>query len=158
MHRPRDGILAQLEALSDLYTAGLVRVNLTLEVSADAPAVFAAAIGVLLTLLVRTQRFTRARFRRRWNRQLLAATLLTVVLATGTGAGAAAAGQSIVTAQGQHARLLKLWHARSLAYDANGNHSLSLILGGAGRAAFDRAFEDETRQLVDRPLTDDLVA
>lgn len=158
MHRPRDGILAQLEALSDLYAAALAPVNLTLQVSADALAVFAAAIAVLLALLVQTQRFVRARFRRRWNRRLLGSTLLAAVLAAGTGAGTVAAGQSIATSQEQYARLLKLWHARSLAYDANGSHSLFLILGAAAGAAFDRAFEDETRQLVDRPLTDELVA
>jgi hypothetical protein len=158
MHRPRDGILARLEAISDRYAAELARVDLTLKVSKDALAVFAAAIGFQLTLLLYTQRFVRFRFRRRWNRRLLSSTLLAVVLAAGTGAGAVAAGQSIAASQEQYGRLLKLWHARSLVYDANGNHSLFLILGGAAGAGFDSAFEDETRQLVDRPLTDDLVA
>jgi hypothetical protein len=157
MHRPGDGILAQVEVLGDLYGTELTRANLTLEVSAAMLAVFAALAVVVVAALLRTQRFVRLRFRRRRNIRLAAATLTALTLVTGTVAGAVMAGQSISQSQGQYARLLNLWHARSLAYDANGYTSLSLIAGMADSAAFDRSFQAETERLVDQPLTDQLL-
>ena len=157
MHHPQTGILAQVEALGDLDSAVLARTNLELEVSAAALALFAAAALILVGLLVWTQRFVRRRFRRRRNPRLLAATLAVLVVLAGTGVGAVAAGQSIQQSQAQYGRLLKLWQARSIAYDANGDASLFLIAGPAEGTPFDQAFQASANQLADRDLTDDIV-
>src|SRR6266487_4308549 len=159
MHRPGTGILAQVDALRGLYAGSLDGANRTLRITAWLLAVYGAVALALLGLLVYPQRFVRRRFHRRRNPRLLAATLLLVVVATAGGLGAARAAQSVRAAEDQsYARVLNLWNARALAYDANGNESLWLITREtAAGAAFDRAFQTETRQLVDRPLTDQLV-
>jgi hypothetical protein len=155
MHREPDGILAQVEAVGARYAADLQRANVTLAVATGVLAAFAAAAVAVLGMLVWTQRFVRRRFRRRRNKRLLAATLAAVVVAAGTAVGVGGARDSIVRSQAQYARLLELWHARSLAYDANGATSLYLI--SANGAASDGAFRASAGQLVDRPLTDDLL-
>jgi hypothetical protein len=151
------GILAQVDSVGDIYAKDMDRDNLALQVIGGVVILYAIVALVLLVLLFRTQRFVRARFRRRRNHRLLAATLLLVVVAGGTGLAAARAAQSIY---GAHSvalmRLQNLWTARSLVYDANGNAYLSLIApGSAGKS--DQAFRTETAQLVDRPLTDQLL-
>ncbi len=152
MHRPGDGILAQVDALRGIYVGGLDRANLTLRITTIAAALYAIAAVALLAVLVQAQRFMRVRFRRRRNNRLLAATLLVVIVAVGNGIGAVQAAQSIRTAEDQsYARLLNVWTIRALVYDANGNESLSLIAHGGG-GNFDQAFRDETARLVDRPL------
>src|SRR5437660_1663649 len=75
-----------------------------------------------------------------------------IAAAIGTISGAAGARDAIARSQGQYARLLELWQARSLAYDANGATSLYLI-----SVAPDEAFQANAARLVDRPLTDDLL-
>ncbi len=152
MHRPVDGILAQVDALRASYQAELDRGNLTLRLTAIAGLVYAIVLVGLLGVLVHTQRFLRVRFRRRRNNRLLAATLLVVIVAAGNGLGAVQAARSVRAAQDEsYARLLNLWTIRALVYDANGNESLSLIShGNAG--TFDQAFQEETKRLVDRPL------
>jgi hypothetical protein len=156
MHRP-GGILAQVDDLRDLYGSGLDRANLTLRITAGLVALYAIVAFVLLVLLVRTQHFLRVRFRRRRNPRLLLATML-LVLVSGAGAlGAVQAGRTIRSGENvSYARLLNLYNARALAYDANGNEGLSLISRGSS-GPFDAAFQKETSQLVDRPLTDDLM-
>ncbi|HXM56761.1 MAG TPA: hypothetical protein VOB72_15290 [Candidatus Dormibacteraeota bacterium] len=149
MHRPGDGILAQVDAVEAIYTSVLRRTGLTLAAATVALAVFVGVAVVVLGLLVWTQRFVRRRFRRRRNKRLLAATLAALVVVAGTVTGAAAARQSIARSQGQYARLLNLWHARSLAYDANGATSLFLIAGGPA--------PPPASQLVDQPLSDELL-
>ena len=157
MHRPGDGILAQVEAVEAEYTEVLRRADLTLAVAAVLLGAFAASGVTAAVLLVWTQRFVRRRFRRRRNKRLLAATLAAVVVVTGTGVGVTGARQAIARSQGQYARLLTLWHARSLAYDANGATSLLLIAGGQAGERPEGAIPAGTGQLVDRPLTDDLL-
>src|SRR5262245_44935608 len=149
MHRPGDGILAQVEAVEALYTTVLQRANVTLAIAAGLLVVFVADAVVLLALLLWTQRFVRRRFRRRHNKRLLAATLATVVVVGGTGIGVAGGYQSILHSQGQYARLLNLWHARSLAYDANGATSRFLIEGGSPEVSVDAAEVGGADQLVD---------
>src|SRR5262249_2906009 len=127
MHRARDGILAQVEAVEARYTVLLGNANVDLGVATALLAVFAALALVLLGLLVWTQQFVRRRFRRRRNKRLPAAPLATVVVASGPLLTVGAARQSIQPSQSQYIRLLNLWHARSLAYDANGATSLFLI-------------------------------
>jgi len=156
MHRVRDGILAQVEAVEARYTVLLRNANINLAVAAALLAVFAALALVLLGLLVWTQRFVRRRFRRRRNKRLLAATLATMVVASGTLLSVGSARQSIQHSQSQYIRLLSLWHARSLAYDANGATSLFLI-GATQSGAVDAAAQAGNGQLVDRPLTDQLL-
>jgi len=153
MHRARDGILAQVEAVQALCDNDLRRANLTLAISQGVLAVFALSALSVLGLLVWTQRFVRRRFRRRRNKRLLAATLVAVTVAAGTGLGVSGARDAITRSQSQYARLLNLWSARSLAYDANGDTSLFLISG----AASDTAFQADAGRLVDRPLTDELL-
>ena len=155
MHREPDGILAQVEAVGALYASDLQRANVTLAIATGVLAVFVAAAIALLSLLVWTQRFVRRRFRRRRNKRLLAATLAAALVAAGTTVGVSGARDSIVRSQGQYARLLELWQARSLAYDANGATSLYLI--SSGGAAADGPFRAAAGQLVDRPLTDEML-
>jgi hypothetical protein len=159
MHQPGEGILAQVDALRDLYAAGLDRANRVLQVAAGVLGAALATAAALLVTLVVAQRFLRRRFHRRRNPRLIAATLLLVVVAAATAGAAARAGQAVHAAEHQrYARVLALWQARALLADANGNESLSLIGAGtpAGTAA-DQAFQRETRRLVDRPLTDELL-
>jgi len=156
MHRPGSGILAQVDALRDLYMDDLDRANLTLRVAQWMAPVYAALAVVLAGLLVVTQFFVRRRFHRRRSPQLVAATLLLVVAAAASGMGAMQARQSVKAAEDRsYSRLLNLYDARALLYDANGEESLSLIARDptSGTAA-DQAFQAETRRLVDRPLTD----
>src|SRR5205823_13252183 len=88
---------------------------------------------------------------------LLAATLLLLFVAVG-GGGVAFQGSQAVRAGEMHsyARLLNLWQARTLVYDASANETLTLVARDAS-AQFDQSFRLETSQLVDRPLTDQLV-
>jgi hypothetical protein len=151
------GILAQVDAVRALYVADLGGANLTLRITAWMLALYAVAAVVLLGLLVNTQRFLRARFRRRRNMPLLAATSLLVMLSVGGGAGAVQASQSVRTGEGQtYARLTNLWNARALAYEANGMEALSLIAYGAD-GQLDQRFQADAAQLVDPPLTDQLM-
>ena len=157
MHDPKTGILVDIDALDRLNNQDLGRENARMWVAAGALAGFYLVALGLLALLVYTQGFLRARFRRRRNPRVLAATALLVLLAGGLGAQAAVTYINLEQAQLQaFGRLHVLWQARSLAVDANGNESLSLISRGAG-AAFDDAFKAEAKQLVDRPLNDALI-
>lgn len=164
MHRPGDGILAQVEAVEAAYTRLLQRAGRDLAVSTALLAVFAVAAVLVVGLLGWTQRFVRRRFRRRRNKRLVAATIAAVLVLTGTGMGMAAARQSIARSQGEYARLLNLWHARSLAYDVNGATSLYLIArsqpgappveaGGAAQS-IPSLLADELRTAGSRPERD----
>lgn len=156
MHRPSTGILAQVDALRGVYANDLDRANLTLQVAQWMLPVYAALAVLLAVLLVATQVFVRRKFHRRRSPQLLAATLLLVIAAAASGMGAVQARQSVRAAEDRsYSRLLNLYDARALLYDANGDESLSLIARDqASRAAADQQFQAETRLLVDRPLTD----
>jgi hypothetical protein len=158
MHNGNDGILAQVEAVERLCARELNQANLILAIASGVLGVFALSAFVALGLLVWTQRFVRRRFRRRRNARLLAATLSVLVVSAGTGLGVSGARESILQSQAEYARLLNLWHARSLAYDANGDTSLFLIAGAPGGATSDTAFQADTSKLVDRPLTDALLS
>ena len=155
MHRSGSGILAQVDSLRGVYAAGLDRANLTLQITTAVLAVYAIGALVVLVVLMHTQRYLRARFRRRRNHRLLAATLLLIIVAAGTALGSVQAVQPIRTAENEsYVRLLNMWHARALAYDANGNEGLALIVRNG---TFNRTFQEATTQLVDRPLSDQLV-
>jgi hypothetical protein len=158
MHGAHDGILAQVEVVERLCAGELAQANLTLAIASAALVVFALSAVVALGLLVWTQRFVRARFRRRRNKRLLGATLALLLVAAGTGMGVSGANQSIVRSQAVYARLLNLWHARSIAYDVNGDTSLFLITAAPVGATSDAAFQADASRLVDRPLTDELLA
>jgi hypothetical protein len=160
MHRGGTGILAEVDALRNLYMDDLDRANLTLRAAQWMLPVYAVLALALAGLLVITQVFVRRRFHRRRSPQLLAATLLLVIAAAASGMGAGQARMSMNTAEDQsYSRLLNLWNARALLYDANGNESLALIARDQpGRAAADQAFQAETRRLVDRPLNDGMMA
>jgi hypothetical protein len=151
------GILDQVDALRNLYVGDLNGANVTLEISAGMLLLYAAVALVLLWLLLKTQRYVTSKFRRRRNGRLVAATLLLLVVSGGGALGTYAAAQSIRTAENEsYIRLLNLWNARSIVYDANTNESLSLIAVGKGQQ-FDQAFRSDTIQLVDRPLTTHMV-
>jgi hypothetical protein len=157
MHQPGSGILSRVDSLRDIYVGSLHRADLTLQITTSLLAVYAAVAAVVLVVLVRTQRYVRARFRRRRNHRLIAATLVLVVLASGTGVAAVRAAASVRAAESQaYVRLLGLWQARALAYDANRTEGLSVIARGEG-ASFDRSFQVATAALVDRPVTDQMV-
>jgi hypothetical protein len=148
MHRSGSGILAQVDALRGVYANDLNRANFTLRIAQWMLPVYLLLVLGLGGVLVTTQAFVRRRFRRRRNPQLLAATLLLVVAAVASGAGAAQARQSVSSAEDQsYSRLLNLWNARALLYDANGNESLALIAQDQlGRDTANQAFQSETRQ------------
>src|SRR5205823_3629510 len=95
MHRPDSGILARVDQLGDLYAQDLGAENTTLLVTAMLVVVYAVAVGVLLKLLVHSQRFVRERFRRRRNSGLLGATALLLLLAAGFGAEGLFTGQMV---------------------------------------------------------------
>jgi hypothetical protein len=157
MHRPGDGILASVDQLGDLDAQDLGGENTTLVVTLGAALLYGGVAVALLALLVHSQRFLRARFRRRRSRPLLVASGLLVLLSASFAAEGVLTAQALVMAEGQdYNRLLNIWHMRSLVYDANGNESLSLIARGNGDA-FDRTFQSNTTRLVDRPMTDELV-
>jgi len=156
MHRPGDGILARVDALGALNAEDLAGEESALAFSLGTAAVFLAISIGLLGLLLYTQVFLRRRFRRRQNDRLLAATLLVLALTGWMAAQVAHTALAATRAQEADARLHDLWLARSLVNDADGNVSLSLIALGQG-AEFDAAFAAETRLLVDRPLTDQMV-
>lgn len=154
MHDPQAGILVDVDALDRLNYQDLGRENTLILIAAGALAAFYIVGLGLLVILAYTQGFVRTRFRRRRNLGVLAAMVLLLVLGGGLGVQASYTYVNIREAQLQtFNRLHLLWQARSLAVDANGNESLSLIARGTG-ASFDEAFKAQTKQLVDRPLTD----
>jgi len=157
MHDPKTGILVDVDALDRLNNQNLGRENGQMWAAAGALAGFYLVALGMLAMLMYTQGFLRERFRRRRNPRVIAATVLLVLLAGGLAVQAAVTYVNVEQAQ-LHAfgRLHGLWQARSLALDANGNESLSLISRGAG-TAFDEAFKAETKQLVDKPLTDAMI-
>jgi hypothetical protein len=153
MHRPGDGILASIDALAEVNSQYLSQQNDSLWYSAALLVIFFVCAPVLFAALLSTQSFLRRRFRRRRNLALLAATVLLVPLTAGVALQTAYAYRNLQVAEQQaFTHLQALWQARSLAVDANGNESLSLIARGNG-ASFDQAFKSETSQLVDRPLS-----
>jgi hypothetical protein len=157
MHRPQDGILARVDALADLNSAHMSSQNSSLWFAAAVLAVFFVFGALLFAGLISTQSFLRRRFRRRRNNRLLVATALLVIVSAGMAVQAFYTYGNLQRAEQEaFPRLHDLWQARALAADANGNESLSLIARGNG-ASFDDAFKSETKQLVDRPLTDALV-
>jgi hypothetical protein len=157
MHRPHDGILAGVDALTDLNSESMVHANFSLWYAAAGLAIFMVLDVVLFAVLFSTQAFLRRRFRRRRNYRLLVATALLALLTAGVGLQTLSTYRNLTLAeQDAFTHLRGLWQARSLAVDANGNESLSLIARGNG-ASFDDAFRAETGQLVDRPLNDGLV-
>ena len=157
MHQPQDGILARVDALGTLNSENLDREGTSIWLAAATLAVFYLVAIVVFGVLLFMQGFLRTRFRRRQSPRVLAATILLISLAAGLAVQAFYTYRNVEDAQLQaFARLQTLWQARSLTVDANGNESLSLIARGNG-GAFDEAFKAETKRLVDRPLTDQLV-
>jgi hypothetical protein len=157
MHRPGDGMLARVDALAALDRRSLSAENVDLLYGLLPLAAFLVCDLVLIFLLIRTQVFLRWRFRRRRNRRMLGATaVLFGLMALAAVQGTVSYFELGIAQQQTFSRLQTVWQARSLAADANGNESLSLISRGNG-AAFDAAFKAETTRLVDRPLTDGLV-
>lgn len=153
----KGGLLAQADSLRDMYAAGLDGANVVLEVAGGMLILYAGTALGLLVLLVRTQRFVRTRFRRRRNSRLLAATTLVLIVSAGGMLGAVRSAQAIRVAESQsYIRMANLWNARALLYDANANETFSLIAAGRG-GTFDQAFQTDTEQLVDRPLTDGMI-
>jgi hypothetical protein len=157
MHRPRDGILASVDALADVNSQNMVHQNFALWYSAGLLAAFFVVDMGLFAVLLSTQAFLRRRFRRRRNYRLLAATASLALLTAGMVHQTVDTYRNLqVAEQNAFAHLRNLWQVRSLAVDANGSESFSLIARGNG-ASFDDAFRAETSQLVDQPLSEDLV-
>jgi hypothetical protein len=153
----RDGILAQVDDLRDLYVVQLDGANLTLQILLAMVLLYAGVAISLLWLLIGTQRFLTARFRRRRNGRLVAATLLVGVIWLGGALGVLQAASSIKVGEDQaYTRLVNLWNAREILYQANANQSLGLVMRGKS-TEFDQAFDSAAAQLVDRPLTDQMV-
>jgi hypothetical protein len=158
MHDPRVGILARVDSLDALNSRDLSDEDSFLWLTAAALVGFALLAIVAFGLLVSMQVFIRRRFRRRRNKRLLGATALLVLLSGWLTVQSLSSYRSLATAEQQaFPRLHALWQARSLAADANGNESLSLIARGNG-TAFDDAFKAETSQLADARLPSDAAA
>jgi hypothetical protein len=157
MHRPGDGILARVDALGALNARNLASEDAALTFSLAAAGLFLAVAAGVLGLLVSAQVFLRQRFHRQLNDGLLAASAGVLLLTAWMGAQVGHTALAARTADEAYARVHDLWLARSLANDADGNVSLSLAALGDG-AEFDQAFTAETARLVDRPLTDRMVA
>jgi hypothetical protein len=157
MHRPGNGLLARVDQLGDLYAQDLGAENTTLAITGGLVVLYLGAALWLARTLLHAQGFVKVRFRRRRNPRLVAATGLVVLLALGFAAEGFVTAATLRMSEGQdYGRLLNMWHARSLLYDANGNESLALIARGNGDA-FDRTFQLETTRLADRPVTDAIV-
>src|SRR2546429_7179339 len=119
MHLPGTGILAQVDALRDVYAAGLGRANRTLAITEAMLVAYGVAGVALLALLVYTQRLVRVRFRRRRSPQLVVATVLLLVVSAASAGCAVRASASVHSAEDtSYARLLNLWNARALLDDA----------------------------------------
>jgi hypothetical protein len=161
MHAPGTGILDRVDALRGLYANQLDLANRTLRIAEWLATVYTVTALALFGLLLYTQRFLRRRFHRRRNPRLLMATVLLLLVGVSTFFGAFEADRSVRTVEDQtYTRLLHLWNARALLYDANGSESLWLIQREGGRNGADlaeQAFQARTRQLVDQPLTDALM-
>jgi hypothetical protein len=157
LHDPDHGILARVDAIAGLGWAALARERSSPWLGASGLAITSAAGLLLLAALGVTQTFVRRRFHRRRSNRLLAATALALVLWGSTIADLVHTSRALAVAQDQALpRLVTLWRARALASDADRAQSLSLLTGTNG-AGFERAFRSDTRELVDRPLTDRMV-
>ncbi len=115
--------------------------------------------GVLVVaLLVVVQVFLARRTRRVLNLPLLGATVVALLL-TGRLVSTLNAETTDLKVAKQDAfdSVHYLWQARAIAYDANGDESLWL-LPGFDKPQYDASFHAKTAELVDRPLTDQLIA
>src|SRR2546430_10367041 len=119
MHRPGDGILARIDSLDAFSSVELSRENASFWWTAAAMAVVALLAITTFGLLVSVQAFMRRRFRRRWNKRLVAATVM-LLLACGWLATQSVVTYRALSTAGQQAfpRVHALWQARSLAADA----------------------------------------
>jgi CHASE3 domain sensor protein len=115
--------------------------------------------GVLVVaLLVVVQVFVARRTRRVLNLPLLGATVVALLL-TGRLVSTLNAETTDLKVAKQDAfdSVHYLWQARAFAYDANGDESLWL-LPGFDKPQYDASFHAKTAELVDRPLTDQVIA
>jgi hypothetical protein len=158
MHEPRDGILARVDRLADVRSQSLADQNASLWlIVAMLGAFFVVDLSLLVVLMV-TQGFLRRRFQRRWSLRLLAATVLVVGLTGLVGMQTFTTYRSLVDAQQREFTTLhNLWQMDGLIDDANGQDSLMLV-DPSNSDAFNQFFQSDTNQLVDRQLTDDMVA
>ncbi|MFD7907604.1 hypothetical protein ACFV4G_35905 [Kitasatospora sp. NPDC059747] len=153
MHKPGDGVLAQVRQLRAAEQQELDRQR---QSGWLAPA---ALLGVLapallaLVLLVATQRFLSRHFNRRLNPCLLTASLLLLALAGWTAAATLHADRAFATAADEALpRLTAAWQARALAADAAGGDALAVVQAVPGQDLSDD-FATYTGQLADRPVT-----
>jgi hypothetical protein len=114
--------------------------------------------ALLLVTLVGLQVFLGRRTRRVLNLPLLAATLVALIFTVRLGTTFATTMEDLRAAkQDAFDSVYALTHARSVAYDANGEESRYLLDAGNATQS-EQAFRTESAKLADRPITDDLVA
>lgn len=151
-----------LPAADALDTANDQHLNQEYAARRASAGTLAAAMGLsavlLLVALVGLQVFLARRTRRMFNPPLLAATLVGLIFMVRVGTTFAAATEDLRTAkQDAFDSVYALTHARSVAYDANGEES-RYLLDPANATQSEQAFRADVAELVDRPVTEDLIA
>ncbi|MEU3460788.1 hypothetical protein ABZ721_12625 [Streptomyces sp. NPDC006733] len=153
MHKPADGILAQVRTLQVANQQELSRQRHTRWL---APAMLYGVLSpaaAALVLLVATQRFLSGHFHRRINPYLLAASALLITLAGWTVVATSHSDRAFTTACDEALpSLTAAWQARTLARQAAGSDALAVVQTGPGQG-FSPGFSTYTAPLADRPMT-----
>lgn len=116
----------------------------------------ALLVVILLVGLVRIQVFMMQRFPAILTPPLIVASLIALFMSYRLLEGLYDAGEELKVAKEQaFASIHNLWEVRAIAYDANADKSYYL-LSGFDKPQYDASFQAKARQLVDRPLADQL--
>ncbi|WP_159398705.1 hypothetical protein [Streptomyces sp. MJM8645] len=158
MHKPGDGVLAQVQQLRAAEQQELGRQQ---QSGWLAPVVLLGVLApavLALVLLVGTQRFLSRHFNRRLNPYLLTASVLLLTLAGWTVVATLHTDRAFGTATDEVLpRLTATWQARALAAEAAGGDALAVVRTVPGQDLSDD-FATYTGPLADRPVTPGAVA
>lgn len=136
---------ANLKFLKDEYQKQQLR-------SEGAEVVAGLVAAGLALLLVWAQMFLFRKMRRIMNPALLGATLVTGVFGFYLVTRISVAREDLrVAKEDAFESIHALWQARAIAYDANGDESRYLLLGGLRSQAFEQAYKDKVAKLATLP-------